>query len=206
MPQEVYECVVSGTLVGQFVQTVIHCSINNSGSTSAYAVAKDLNEDICASGGFIEALNNCCVNGYQQTSSRVKKVFSGGGPTNIILPGAMSSAGGARTGDISSAQANPLVIEIPTTDPSKTGRIFIPGISESDIDNMQYTSGWLTSTDDLITWLTASHITSTLSYTYRACIARKRQTTPHDVLSGDLVAAAYISPLVGTQRRRLHPL
>jgi hypothetical protein len=206
MATEIYECVLSGTLAGQFVQTVTHWSIENSGSTSGYAVAKDLNEDFAGSGGFIEAFVNRLPGDYVCTSSRVKKANPVGGPTNIILAGAMTASTGGAPSGISSAQVNPLVILIGTTTPSHTGRIFMPGVSEDDIDDMQYSPAWLTAMADFTAFLEASHVTSTLAYTYRNCIGRRKKTSPYNILSGDLTAAAYISPLVGTQRRRLHPV
>lgn len=206
MATEVYEHVLSATLAGQFCQTVFHTKVNNSSMVSAFGMADDLNKSLVAASSFNEFLTAATPAHYSQTSIRTRRVLPLNAPTAILLAGAFDRSVGQRTGNISSAQANPLIIWIPTTDPGKTGRTFIPGVSETDIEEMQLAPGLLSALQDLIDWVKAPHATDGFAADYSVCVARRSPTPPKSVTSGDDVFDGYVSPLIGTQRRRLHPV
>lgn len=198
MPIEAYECTLSGTLAGQFVQTVLNVALNNTLPDPPYDAAVAIADQFIAANEFVTKFTNCLPVDYNCTSIRVRRVSAGGGPTAIRLQGAMDQSEGQRTGNISSAQVCPLIIIIPTTAPSKTGRIFMPGVSEDDIDQMALTPGLIGELEALISYMNAG--TSTAAGVVVFGVLRRALALV------DPWSAGYISPLIGTQRRRLRPV
>lgn len=198
MPHEAYECTLSGTVAGQFVQTVFHVDYNNTSAQPPFFAAKDIADQLSAASEFVQLFCAGLPDTYFATSLRVRRVGPTGGPTAIVLGTAMSVAQGALGGEISSAQVNPLIILIPKTASQKTGRIFMPGISEDEIANMVLSSGVLTAYNDLITYMVAG---TTIAGGAIAFGVYRRATKVVDLLD-----AGYVSPLIGTQRRRLRPV
>jgi len=198
MAVEVYECVLSGTLAGQFVQTVFHVNYNNGSSQPAFFAAKDIAEQLVAAAEWNSKFLACLPASYNATSMRVRRVGPSGGPTAIVLASAFDTAVGDRPAAISSAQVNPLVIYIPTTAPAKTGRTFLPGAAEDDIDDMVLSAGLIAAIDAFIAYVVAGTTIAGGGLSF-AVLRRATKT-------GDPIDAAYVSPLIGTQRRRLHPI
>lgn len=201
MAREVYECVLSGTLAGQFVQTVQHrCIDDPTGGPSPFVMAREMGEVMVAAAGLVDTFLNALPEVYFATSLRVRRVSTGGGPTAIILSGEFGgNTQGQRAGAISSAQANPLSIWIPEVEPSKTGRLFWPGVSEDDIDNMQLEPALVAAIDNFNAAWAGTVAVSPFGDTY-GCVLRRASHT------GDVIEFSYISPLIGTQRRRLRPV
>jgi hypothetical protein len=198
MPIEAYECTLSGVLAGQFVQTVINVALDNTTPDPPYAAATAIASKMCAANGFVEKFTSTLPVDYQATSLRVRRVSAGGGPTAIFLQGSMIQSAGQRTGSISSAQVSPLVIIIPTTNPNRTGRIFLPGVSEDDIDQMALVAGLITDINSLISHMEAGDTSASGVFVYGVLRRALALVDP--------ISAAYISPLIGTQRRRLRPV
>lgn len=198
MAEEAYECTLSGTLAGQFVQTVVHVAYNNTTSANPFDIAKEIRDVFMGLNEFINKFVVCLPASYTCTSVRVRRVGPSGGPTAIGLSGAMASNVGQRDSEISSAQVNPLVILVPTVAPSKTGRIFMPGVAESDIDGMVLVATLLTALQGLIDYMKAG--TSIPSGQIVYGVYRRTLKLVDPLLDG------YVSPLIGTQRRRLHPV
>lgn len=200
MAIEVYEWTLSAILAGQFVQTVQHVSVDRSAITTTFACARELNIELMQTGTLLTPFLDCLPEDYDATSSRIRRVSSGGGPTAIMLAADFALAEGSRTGNISSAQANPCLIFIGTTDPGKTGRLFVPGVSEDDIDEMQLVGPLVTAMQTFIDVLVVGGTINGTADTWQGCILRRNSMT------GDVFDAGYVSPLIGTQRRRLRPV
>jgi hypothetical protein len=198
MPTEAYECTLSGILAGQFVQTVFHTNYINGSSQPPFFAAKDIAEQLAASGEFIDNFVACLPADYQATSLRVRRVGPTGGPTAIVLASGMNLSAGQRPAQISSAQVCPLLIFIPTTAPSKTGRMFMPGVSEDDIENMVMVTALVTELEALITYIVGG--TTIAGGGVEFSVLRRLTKV------GDPIDAGYVSPLIGTQRRRLRPV
>lgn len=198
MATEIYELVTSGTLAGQFVQTVLHLSLDIPSPENPYVSAQQIAVEWLDVGGPNDLWNLALPASYLQTSLRVRRVAPSGGATHISLSGVFSTAEGQRDEEISSAQVNPLLIWIGEDNPSKTGRVFLPGVAEADIDNMSLAGGLLTAMGNFA----AAFITGVSPAVGHAvgCIYRRTLGV------GDIVNHAYSSPLIGTQRRRLHPV
>jgi len=107
---------------------------------------------------------------------------------------------GQRTGEISVASNAPLIIWLPNTNPAKTGRTFLPGVSEDDIANGVLESALITAMQDFMTlWVTGD--TFNTSDTWQGAIKRKGPPVTAATLD-----AARISPITGNQRRRQKPI
>jgi len=197
--------VISGTLAHQFVQTVQHVQANIATPVNPFASALLIAQDI-TSGSIISDFMGILPSDYQGTSVRVRRVLPAGGATAIVLSADWSTSAGARSGEISSAQVNPLINWIGTTDPEKTGRLFIPGVSEADIDGMALSSPIIALYNTFIaTWIAGGTVGGV--DTYVGAILRKSAPPPPIVpVSSDIIFAGQVSPLIGTQRRRLRPV
>lgn len=207
MAREVYEWVLSGTLAGQFVQTVQHVTTDRTATPTAYAMARAIALTFISEDDVVDGLLKCLPASYNATSLRVRRVLPSGGPTCIVLGGSFFAHVGYRDAEISSAQVNPTIIWIPTTHPSKTGRLFLPGVAEEDIDAMMIAPALLTEIGNFITMYQSNNEIDDTSEEYHGCVLRKHEVDDHMVpFEGDDIEAGYVSPLIGTQRRRLHPI
>lgn len=200
MPAECYELVVSGVLAGQFVQNVLHSTVDNTGSTPPFQMADELLQTWGLNGDFVSPWCDILPDDYKITSLRCRRVLTTGGPTQIYLGANLAEDTGQRTGQISSSQVCPLLIWIGNSAPSKTGRTFLPGVSEDDINEMQMQASLLTAMDAFGTVWRDGGTTVNLSYAWGGAILRRGGP------SADPITAFRVSPLIGTQRRRLRPV
>lgn len=198
MAIEVYEVVISGTLAGQFVQNVIHVATDDGNYGNPFEGAIEVANGLNAVSGFVYEWCNALPVQYSITSLRVRRVLPTGGPTYIVLANSLLEKDGQRSGNISSAQVNPVLVWITTPRPNRPGRTFLPGVSETDIDAMTYTSGLIGAFNALIGVMTSSITVGTGTGDF--VIYRRNLNTADDITYGR------ISPLVGTQRRRLKPV
>jgi hypothetical protein len=198
MAEEAYECVFSGLLAGQFVQNVLHAKVDIATPVNPFASALLLAQDI-SNNGLSEKYLDALPSDYTATSLRVRKISGTGGPTAIVLATTWPGAVGIRAGEISSAQVNPLITWIPTEAPDKPGRTYMPGVSEDDIDQMAL-SGTLVGALQIFAdaWVAGG----TLGGVDTWVGAIWRRVTSNI----DAIFAGQVSPLIGTQRRRLHPV
>lgn len=199
MANEIMEVVVSGHLAGQLVQNVFHFRCQNTAGASPFSYAKNLNDSLIIASQFLGLYCFCLPEDYIGSSTRIRMIHPVPGPTYYSGAAAWEDGNvGLRPGQISSAQVCPLIIWVPTTLPTKTGRTFLPGVSEDDIDEMIFTSGLQTNLADFM----ANYISliTMPDIDYEGCIWR-RDTSVADVITG-----AYVSPHIGTQRRRLTPV
>jgi len=198
MPEEAYEHVITGHLSGQFVQTVLHSVIDNTTSLNPYAVAENLNNLFIAPAELLDAFLDALPTNYVGSSIRTRRVGPTGGPVAIALASTWNVSTGQRTGDIQSQQVNPLLILIPVDAPAKTGRIFMPGASEDDIDEGQIQAGLVSAMEALGAYLDAGWTVA--GGTGKGGVYRRATKTV------DPLGYYRVSPLIGTQRRRLKPI
>jgi len=198
MATEVYEVVISGILGGQFVQNVLHVQATIATPVNPFGTALLIAQDL-ASGSILENYTDSLPADYIGTSVRVRKIDGTGGPTAIVLGDVWTQNQGQRIGQISSAQVAPLIVWIGTTTPDKTGRTFLPGVSEEDIDQMILGSALVVAIQLFITTFIAGG-TLGAGDTYVGAIWRRTAVV------SDVIFAGQVSPLIGTQRRRLRPV
>lgn len=203
MANAAYEIVWSGTLAGQFVQTVQHMIGDEATPPDFFAQARDMIDPANFDGTNSNFLA-CLPVPYNLTSVRCRRVFPTTGPTAIWLAGSYANDAGLRTGNISAAQVNPVILWIPATDPSKLGKLFLPGVSEDDIDNMLLVGTLITDITGFIdNWIAGFTVNGTA---YFGAKAIKATVTPYNVINAVRIEYGQVSPLIGTQRRRLRPV
>lgn len=206
MGLEVYEWVLSGILGNQFVQTVQHVQADVTTPVNPYASALLIAQDMVGGTGPVTSLMSILPMEYIPTSLRVKKVSGAGGATAIVLQGDMTEQIGQRAGELSVSSIGPCIIWIPTTAPDKTGRMFVPGVTEDDIHNNTFDPALITA---LNAWISDYVQLHTLSgHNYEPVVWRRARPLeiPPVAASADIIFAGQTSPVVGTQRKRLHPV
>lgn len=199
MANEVFEVILTGRIGGNFCQTVLHFKHTTGASGGPYALAKEIGNDMNTTGKLVEAYCGMLPEQYVMTSLRVRQIGPSGGPTYYIIGGTLYLAQGQREGEISLASNAPLIIWIPTVLPAKTGRIFLPGVSEDDITNGDLSAGLIAAMDAFGGQMNTEQVTSG-SVGYQGCVHRRADN------SGDLIDQYHLSPIVGNQRRRLKPV
>jgi len=199
MAVECYEFIVSGVLGGQFMQNVFHLNINLAGSPDPFTTANEICTLFATSGEFCSQYVGALPGGFETTSYRARRVLPTGGPTQIFLSANIADNNGTRSGQVSATQVSPVMIWITGVNPSKTGRTFLPCVSEDDIDENVYTSGLLTALNDFGNYWTAGGTLGGGS-AWAGAILRRATSSANDINN------FRVSPVVGTQRRRLHPV
>lgn len=200
MAAETYECILSGTLAGQFVQNILHAGVDNTASTDPFTVAGALLTEFNSVSKLIPKWLDCLPDPYTLTSVRVRRILPTGGPTNILLQGSISGSIGTRTGNTSVVSNAPLLIWLSSLRPSKTGRTFLPGVSESDVDNNVLDGGLVAAMESLGAYWSAGGTLASPSYNWDGQIYRRA------VAAGDAISHYRVSPIIGNQRRRQRPI
>ena len=193
-----YSVVFSGTLAGQFVQSVLHVKSEIATPVNSFAsallIAQDINDN-----GVQEAWMDMLPVDYLMTSLRVRRIDGTGGATAILIRGQLTQPDGQRAGAINSAQVNPVITWIGTTSPDKPGKTFVPGVSEDDLNEMVLLEAIVTAYQAFAeAWKDGGTLGGV--DTWKGCIWRREAEV------GDLIFAAQVSPLIGTQKKRLHPV
>lgn len=193
----VYQLIVSGHGGGEFVQNVLHFRLSEGGSGSHFEYAREL----CAAfAPVLTAWEACIAATFEFTSLRAKRITGSGGPTAVV-----TFAAGAQTGSVGSTigdTAQCLVFEFPVALNGKnvTGKLFMSGITKEDIEENRPSSSVEASAatflTTLISGLTLSGALGTADFT----IYNRANTLDA------LATVGYVSPVIGTQRRRLHPV
>jgi len=198
-----YEIVWSGVLAGQFVQTVQHLIADEPSDNGAFVTAREI-VSITNFDAMNDAFMGMLPAPYTLTSVRCRRVFPEGGPTAITLGPLFSTTTGLRVGEISSAQVNPVILWIGETDEADLGKLFVPGVSETDIGNMALVAGLV---GDIVAfideWIAGIAISAVQ---YQGAIAKRASVSPYNVISAREISYGQVSPMIGTQRRRLRPV
>lgn len=198
-----YEVVFTGVLAGQFVQTVQHVMADEPADNGAFVTAREL-IGVANFDPLVDIFLGMLPEVYTLTSVRCRRVFPAGGPTAITLAGVYTNQVGTRTGEISAAQVNPVILWIGETDEADLGKLFVPGISEDDIENMALSAAVVTAYYEWVNAWVAGFLVSAVPY--HGAIAKRAPASPHNVISVRQIVYGQVSPLIGTQRRRLRPV
>lgn len=200
MAVETYECILSGSVSQQFVQSILHCGVNNTADTSPFTIANALITEFNGANKLIKKYTDACPADYQMTSIRVRRILPTGGPTAIKLQAALVQYQGQRPNSAMVSSDSPLLIWLSDIRPSRTGRLFMPGIAEGDCLGNVLDVSLVTVLDALGTYWRAGGTLASPSYEWDGQIYRRA------VAAGDAISNYRVSPIVGTQRRRQRPI
>lgn len=202
MALEVYSLTVSGNLLGQFVQNVMHISIENGAARSAFAEADDIARTLVDTNNFWTVWLSCLPSSYRALSLRCRRVNPVHAATVILLAPTGSPGLGARSGEISSQSNAPIADLFNATDARRIGKIFMCGISETDIAGGVYTSSFITAFQtNYVNFFNQTFVGDLSSDDFNFCIFNNLKT-PKSIVISDV----RLSPLLGTMRRRLRPV
>lgn len=196
MAQNVYSLAITGTSAGQFVQNVLHYRFDDAGYTTSQVAAAQL---ITKWHNTNAALWRAILpTDYLLKSYKAVKVTGGGGFSSF-LPNPGTQAG-TRSGTQSASALNPVIIITPVVLTRARGKIFLPGISETDIEDGVFTAAYTAAVTSALTTLLDDLVLAggggpTAVYGWM----KKDNVT---FVTGDNV---FLSQNLGTQRRRMKP-
>jgi len=197
MPGAVYQVVIAGTLAKQSVANVLNFDLS-AGDGDPVAQAQAL---IAALGGdFMSAYVDCLPVSYVATSMKCKRVSLPGGPTTVEIYGSTDWVG-TRTGEVSTTSAGPVVLSQGQRGSRYvTAKIFMPGVSETDIGANVFTGALLAKLDIFINVIKNDVILDGDLGIANYIIYHRATRSPAEASNWK------VSLKPGTQRRRLVPI
>lgn len=197
MASKPYQVVINGSLAGQYVANVL-CFNVDPGDTDPSAVTRAL----CAAieDNIFPSFLDCLPVSYHITSIKAKRVSAEGGPTAAIVYQA-SDYPGTRTGEVSTTAEGPVLLSQAFRTPRwVTAKIFLPGVSETDITANVFGTTLLAKLDAFATVLQDDFVIGDAIATGKYAIYRKSDK------SAVVPTNFKTSMKPGTQRRRLVPI
>jgi hypothetical protein len=146
MATHIYQLVPSYNTGGQFAQSVFHYSFDDAGfSTSKGAASALINA--------FDAAKRTALRAFLPTdvsiiSYRARAIGTVGG-FNAFLPITSTNAG-TRSGVQSATGLNPCIIHFPLNPAHGRGKWFLPGVSETDIEDGRYTDTYSSAINTLL--------------------------------------------------------
>lgn len=193
----VYQLNVNGNCSGEYVQNTFHYDVVEAGGATIYQYTQDL---IAAWETAVRTpWKNALSNAYFVSSLSAKKVQSPGGPlaVTVYTPGVQ---GGARGNTEASGIGACILWPVFLAGKNVTGRTFIPGVAQLDLQDNVFSVAYNTVLLTLIGALTPALTLAGTGTTAQLCIYhRQTQVNTH-------VAFGRVSTKVGTQRRRYVPI
>lgn len=191
----IYRFVLSGSLVGQFVENVMYFSATTAPGTPT-ETAFDL----------LDAFHSTLLPGYL---SVIPTLFTGlgysaepvtpaGGP-RVFSNTDYGGVNGDRAGGIVDSSTSAVMIASASTGPTNiTGKIFLPGVTVLDLSNNVYDAGFQTTVDAFATSLLADVMGGASTFRYGVF------SKASNGISLPSIIQLSLNP--GTQRRRMRPL
>lgn len=197
MAAKTYQVVIAGTLAKQSVANVLNFELEQ-GDNDPVQMATALGTALQVA--FLDAYVACLPVSYVMTSLKLKRVSLPGGPTVVVIFGP-TDFNGQRTGKVSTTSAGPVILaQGVRTTKFLTGKIFLPGVSETDIDENVFTGALLTVLNAFIDVLK-------VPITLAGGLGEAEYTLYDRKLKVNYAATNYkVSLKPGTQRRRLVPI
>lgn len=193
----VYQLVVSGDAAGQLIQSVLHYSLSEIGSFTAFGYAQELLVawETSVKTPWLAGLSA----EYNMKSCRAKKINGGGGPT-VIHTYAAASSPGAIAQSVGSTQVASM-LEFPAVVNGKnvTGKIFHAPLGQDDVLDNSISGATLTAENALVTVILTQLNLSTAGTADYVVYNRTADLS-------NIPLGGHIGSFLGTQRRRLHPV
>jgi len=198
MANHTYSLVASYSVGGQFAQNILHYQFDDAGYADTQSAALALvNAFDTANTTHLRSMlcNSVSVLGYKARALNV----AGGFEALKLLAGPPA---GTRTGTLAVAAVSPVIILFPNGNAKQRGRVFLPGISDSDLIQGEFQAAFRTAV--------ATHrvmFTQTLSLAgggtpVASPVVYSRLPLPS---TSRVVEYARLSEVAGTIRRRQRP-
>lgn len=192
----IYQLIPSFNTIGQFAQSIWHYEFND----AAFPTTKDAAQALTLAFDTAHRtqLRACLPSDVTLISYRARKINAPGG-FNAFTPISATNAG-TRPGSQSASALNPVAIFFPLLPAQGRGKWFIPGVSETDIEDGRFTSTYVSAINailgtmfDDLTLVGGGGPTAVFGWYSRT--ANAFRTPIRNQLSWNL----------GTQRRRMRP-
>lgn len=198
MANDVVQVQIVGSVAGEPAECVLHFQYDGTaGNTPTPSVTALVN--VLAS-SFNAIWLAALPDDYQLVGYKAKRVNNTGGPSSAKpTPGAVGTRGAT---SISSGQGPVIIwnyLDL-AADPDRwrTGRTFLPGISEGDLAGNVILPALTTATQAVITFLVAGFVDGDTHHWDFVLWSRKNSIAI-------MPNSGTVSGVIGTQRRRLHP-
>lgn len=197
MATHVYSLGINYNVGGQFATNVLHYQFDDSGFPSTADAARALN--VAWSAANQTPLLNAISLHVTLLSYRSRSVNQPGGFE--ALKGVTAGTVGARTGNLGYAGLAPVILMHPVANGKQRGRIFLPGVSDSDCVDGYITAAYNTVMGTLITAILAPiTLTGGGAPVAQYCIYNRTTRV------GTLCDVGLVSPMLGQVRRRQLPV
>lgn len=199
MANEFYQLDVGFSCAGQFAMCVFHYRIADPTEPDEYVVAEQLIDALDDGGAtaWILRLMQMISQDAFFSSARARRVFPAGGNMAGQAFGPMEFPGAVPV-EIHTQQVAACLIWVSDGTPGKTGRNFIPGVPESALVSSRWQAAFQALADTFI----AKHLTG-FSVAAGIFLPVIYDRVAH---TGIVPDNGYLTPLVGTQRRRELPV
>jgi hypothetical protein len=197
MATNTYQLIINYNAGGQFAANVLHYTFDDAGFTSTSLAAKGLTDGFDAANR--TALRNILSSHVTLLTYRARCITSPGGfEGGTSLP---AGTVGVRAGNLMVAGAGPVIIFYPTGNRKERGRIFIPGISDTDC-----VDGIITSAFHTVLTSSASTLISPFNAVGGGAPVCQPVVRSRKLLQSFNIGQAQISIIVGQVRRRQVPV
>lgn len=198
MATHTYSLVVSYKVGGQFAQNVLHYSFDDAGFADTNAAAQALNNAFdTANTAKLRAMLCTAVSVLSYKSRSLSG--TGGFEAVKLLAGPPT---GTRGGSLSVSAVGPVIILYPVANAKQRGRVFLPGVSDSDLLDGDFQAGIRTAiTTNAVMFVNTLVLTGGGAPTATPVIYSR---LPLPAVSRT-VEYARLSDVAGTQRRRQRP-
>lgn len=200
MAMNYYQLRVHARCAGNFAECVFVYMINNPTEPDDWALAAQLNAVLDDGGpgvSWISKLMALMSEDTFLTTIWCRKIAPGGGNTAVISFAPLTILG-TFAGTVGAVQVAACINWVNETPDTHMGRNFIPGISEGALEGSRFTSTYQTAVNAFI----AKHVVgfSVAGGIFLPCIFDREAET------GVRADDGYLSPKVGTQRKRELPV
>lgn len=198
MANHTYSLVISYAPGLQFAQNVLHYQFDDSSYSDTASAALALCNSFDAAN--TTALRSILSTHVTLLSYKARALTAPGGFEAVKL--LAGPPVGTRAGNLSTTAVSPVVVLFPTANAKPRGRVFLPGVSDSDLLDGDFSSGYRTAFN------AARHIFSDVIVLAGGAtpsatpVIYSRKTTPGSSYS---VEYPRLSEMAGTQRRRQRP-
>lgn len=197
MADQIYRLTLNWNIAGQFASTILHYKFDDVGypTTQAAAIALVNKWDATSKGAWLNFLPNVTL----LLSAKGRKATGTGGFEAVKVYS--SGNAGTRSGEISAAGVNPVLIHFPVQQRRGRGKTFLPGCREADIKDGIFT-------DDFVSAINANKNTAFSDLTLvgggapvASFVVKTKSASPGSWAVLDTI----LSDMVGQQRRRQRP-
>jgi len=198
MANHTYSLVISYVAGGQFAQNVLHYQFDDAGFSDTQSAALAL-VNAFDTANTTHLRNMLCdsvsVYGYRARALDV----AGGFEALKLLAGPPA---GTRTGTLAVSAVSPVIILFPNGNAKQRGRVFLPGISDSDLIQGEFQAGFRTAvTTHRVMFVNTITLTGG-GGPVASPVVYSRKPLPS---TSRIVEYARLSEMAGTMRRRQRP-